>query len=131
MLQLGGMICAAPKVTRTVHTGRNLPIGTVEQLDYINEIRGAAERMKIISYDILDAGRIEHLLDRTALDPVELVGTLRDAAEGLQANAAIKHHTMTICVSENAVRGAMGRCCARRRQPDRQRDPVYAGRRPD
>lgn len=80
-------------------------IGTPEQLDYINEIRGAAERMKIISHDILDAGRIEHLLDRTALDPVELVGTLRAAAEGLQANAAIKHHTMTICVPENDVCG--------------------------
>jgi signal transduction histidine kinase len=80
-------------------------IGSPEQIDYINEIRGAAERMKVISHDILDAGRIEHLLDRTALDPVELVGTLRAAAEGLQANAAIKHHTMTICVPENAVRG--------------------------
>lgn len=79
--------------------------GNSQQIDYINEIRDAAERMKMISHDILDAGRIEHLLDRSSLDPVELVGTLRAAAEGLQANAAIKNHTMTICVPDDTVCG--------------------------
>lgn len=80
-------------------------VGSAQQIDYVNEIREAAERMRMISYDILDAGRIEHLLDSAILDPVELVGTLRDAAEGLQANAAIKHHTMTISVPQEAVHG--------------------------
>lgn len=79
--------------------------GNAQQIEYINEIRGAAERMKMISYDILDAGRIEHLLDQTTLDPVELVDTLRSAAEGLRANAAMKHHTMTIRVPEDGICG--------------------------
>lgn len=76
-----------------------------QAMQYLNEIVDAAERMKMISRDILDAERIEQLLDTTALDAVEYVSALQSAAEGLRANAALKHHTLTMRVPPHPLHG--------------------------
>lgn len=80
------------------------PAGS-QALQYLNEIVDAAERMKMISRDILDAERIEQMLDTTALDAVEFVSALQSAADGLRANAALKHHTMTMRVPPYPLHG--------------------------
>lgn len=76
-----------------------------QALQYVGEILDAAERMKMISRDILDAERVEHLLDLTTLDPVEFVSVFQEAAEGLRANAALKHHTLTMRVPPHPLHG--------------------------
>lgn len=79
--------------------------GSGQMLQYVNDILEAAERMRNISRDILDAERIEHMLGTTALETLDFVAALQEAAEGLRPNAALKNHTLTVLIPPNPLYG--------------------------
>lgn len=78
---------------------------TESQQTYVQEILESAERMLVISHDILDATRIEQLLDTSAFETIDFTEVLLSAADGLRTNAILKNHTFTVEIDDAPLHG--------------------------
>lgn len=79
--------------------------GQDQMLDPIQEISQAADRIRSIADDILDAERAELMLRGVLMEPLEFNTTLREAARALRASADLKHQTYQMDWTSDIMNG--------------------------